>query len=81
MTSALSKVVDNLDNAEEFNKTLQELMQSHKKRDIKVEQFENLRTVLMALLRDSLGPELMNAEACVAWNKAYDVIVNAYTAL
>lgn len=78
VTTALSGIVDNLDNPGEFSRVLTAMLQSHKKREIKVEQFENLRAVFIGLLQDTLGKDLMNEEASKAWELAYEVIVFTY---
>lgn len=76
--SALSSIVDNLNNPSNFEQQLREIISTHAERKIELNQFLNLKQALVQFLIDKLGPDVMNEEAMSAWSKAYSVILNAY---
>lgn len=81
VTSALSALVDNLNNPDELKQVLNNMLMGHKARDITLEQFVNLQKVLIDFLKDALGPQLMNEDAVVAWNTTYEFIVQTYKSI
>lgn len=76
--SALSSIVDNLNNPSNFEQHLREIISTHAERKIELIQFLNLKKSLVKFLIDKLGSDVMNEEAMSAWSKAYAVILDAY---
>ena len=75
---AISSIVDNLDNPEQFRENIQKIIDSHVGREIGLERFVNLKMVLVQLLCDTLGAEIMDQNALGAWAKVYDYILESY---
>ncbi|OTF78604.1 cytoglobin-1-like protein [Euroglyphus maynei] len=76
--TALSSIVDNLNDPILFQENLGKIITSHVERNIELRQFENLKMALVGLLIDKLGNDIMNDETKEAWSKAYDVILDTY---
>ena len=76
--TALSGIVDTLNAPDDFQRNLQKVIDDHKARNIQLSHFLHLKAVLVQLLIDKLGAEVMNDEAKAAWAKAYDAITCAY---
>lgn len=75
---AISSIVDNLQNPKQFEENLKKIIDDHIERKIGVDRFVNLKQVLVELLCDKLGTDLMNDEALTAWSKVYDFIIHTY---
>lgn len=73
---AITMLVDNIEDTEVLVEMLQKLSKNHARRQIKLEHFEKLKGTLVGLLKEKLGPNLMNEEAVNAWSKTYDVILS-----
>ncbi|XP_066583877.1 globin isoform X2 [Prorops nasuta] len=67
--TALSNIVDSLNNAELLTATLTSLAERHQKRGQKQEHFENLKGVMLEVLGKALGKQF-TAEVEEAWEKA-----------
>lgn len=52
------------------------MAENHFRRKIQVEHFKNLGLVIVELLCDKLGDQVMNTQAIDAWKKAYLVIID-----
>ncbi|KAH7643587.1 globin 1 [Dermatophagoides farinae] len=76
--TALSSIVDNLNDPIMFEENLQKIIISHVQRNIELKQFENLKLALVQLLMDKLGTNIMDDQAKESWSKAYDVILETY---
>jgi len=70
----LTALVDNLDEPDCLTEMLKKLGGNHAKRGVNLSMFDNLGKTIIGLLKDSLGPEIMNDFAISAWNKTYAVI-------
>jgi hemoglobin-like flavoprotein len=63
---AISMRVYNIQDTEVLAELLKKLAESHYKRKITIEKFENLKISLIGLLKEKLGPKLMNDKAVAA---------------
>ena len=72
---AITQLVDNLDDTELVIEMLKKQGRNHQNRKIDSTKFQNLGGVLLELLTEKLGPELMNEKGVQAWTKTYSVIV------
>ncbi len=63
---AISMRVYNIQDTELLAELLKKLAESHYKRKITIEKFENLKISLIGLLKQKLGPKLMNDKAVAA---------------
>lgn len=73
----IAMVVDNLDDPEVAQEMLDKIARSHIRRKVNEQHFDRLKSVLLGLLTDSLGSELMNQKAVIAWTKTYDLFTEA----
>jgi hemoglobin-like flavoprotein len=73
---AISMLVYNIEDTEVLVEMLKKLAENHYRRKITIEKFENLKISLIGLLKEKLGPKLMNDKAVAAWDKTYGVIVS-----
>jgi hemoglobin-like flavoprotein len=72
----ITMLVENIEHTEVLVEMLKKLGRDHYRRTITVKHFENLKLILMALLKDKVGTDLMNDKAVAAWDKTYAVIVS-----
>ncbi|GIY25003.1 GLOBIN domain-containing protein [Caerostris extrusa] len=70
---ALNSIVDNLNDVESLIQVLQKTGESHQPRKISGYHFQNLAVVVINLLKEALGPSLMDATAEEAWRKTLEV--------
>ncbi|KFM74592.1 Globin, partial [Stegodyphus mimosarum] len=70
---ALNSVVDNLEDPECLIEILQKTGISHRPRNVNRQHFNNLKVVLIKLLVEILGSNVMNESAVEAWEKTLDV--------
>jgi len=73
---AITMLVDNLDDTDVLVEMLEKLGKNHRRRKLTIDKFEDLKITLFGLLKEKLGPQLMNEEAVVAWDKTYGVILS-----
>ena len=73
---ALTSLVDNLDEPECLVEMLKRQGSNHSKRRVEYSMFVNLGSTIVGLLKDKLGPQLMDSFATEAWVKAYGVIIS-----
>ena len=73
----LAMVVDNLDDSEVLQEMVDKIARSHVRRKLSELHFGQLKKSLIALLNDTLGPEVMNELALTAWSKTYDLFTEA----
>lgn len=66
---AITKMLDNLDHPSELQTQLADVGANHRKRGLKKEHFENLKVVLLRVLKKALGTEVFTPEAEAAWEK------------
>lgn len=69
---ALTSVVDNLDDTGCLVEMLFKLGQNHYRHGISRQEFTNLKTTVLKLLKRKLGPKLKTEDEA-AWNKTIDV--------
>lgn len=74
--SAISGLVDNLDDPEVLVEMLVKTGGNHFRRSIKVEQFNSLGVSIIGWLIEKCGTGIMDQEAINAWKKTYSVIVS-----
>jgi len=73
--SAITALVDSLDDTEVIVEMLTKLAGNHFRRGIKIEMFQNLGVTIVGLLKEKLGAA-MDDQAVEAWKKTYGVIVS-----
>jgi hemoglobin-like flavoprotein len=73
---AITSLVDNLDDTDCLVEMLKKLGGNHGKRGIQYSMFVNLGSTIVGLLKDKLGPQLMDDFAITAWTKTYGVIIS-----
>lgn len=78
VVSALTVMVDSLDQPEVFMELIEKNIRTHINRKIGVEQYKHLKVAFVDTLLAVLGPEIMNEVSLTAWGKAFDVIVETY---
>ena len=75
---SFSMLVDNLEEEEEvLEEMIAKIAANHRRRKLNAGDFARLKTALLGLLTDSLGTDVMTAEATTAWSKTYDLLVDA----
>lgn len=71
-------MVDSLDQPEVFMELIEKNIRTHINRKIGVEQYKRLKVSFVDTLLAVLGSEVMNKDTVIAWEKAFDVIVDTY---
>lgn len=72
----LTGVIDSVEDSEVFQEMVEKLAENHIRRKIELVHFENLGFVIVDLLIEKLGDEIMNLQTIDAWKKAYLVILD-----
>ena len=72
----LTGVIDSVEDGEVFQEMVEKLAENHIRRKIDFTHFENLGLVIIDLLIEKLGNEIMNLQTIDAWKKAYLVILD-----
>lgn len=73
---ALTMMVDMIDDDQEFVTMIQRLIRAHARRNVRETQFRNLRSTLLVVMAEELGPKVMTKQAKESWKKATDVILD-----
>lgn len=76
MLYTLTGVIDSVEEPEVFQEMVEKLASNHMRRKIEYSHFENLGFVILDLLIEKLGDEIMNQQTIDAWKKAYLVILD-----
>lgn len=71
----LTGVIDSIDDTEVFTEMIEKMAENHFRRKIEVKHFKNLGLVIIDLLLEKLGDEIMNQQTIDAWKKAYLVML------
>lgn len=74
--SAISSLVENLDDPEVLVEMLIKTGGNHFRRHIQVEQFDALGVTIVGWLIEKCGPQAMDQSGINAWKKTYSVIVS-----
>lgn len=60
-----------------FDEMVERMTENHKRRKITLEHFYNVGLVLIDLLIENLGDEVMNKQTIDVWKKAYLILLNS----
>ena len=74
--NTLNMIVQNLDEPEVVDEMVSALGESHKKRNLGVEQFDRLKLTIVGLLTDALGKDVMTEQTVAAWAKFYEIFLD-----
>jgi len=77
---AITALVDNLEDPLCLNEMLLKTGSNHSRRKLKIEMFDQLGDIFMALLRTQLGSHAFDHQVSNAWTKTYSLIVKGINA-
>lgn len=73
---ALSAVIDSIEDTEVFVEMVEKMTENHFRRKIRTTHFHNLGLVILEVLIEKLGSEVMNQQGIDAWKKTYLVLLD-----